>query len=94
MSDEQQVETGATVNALRDNVAPGESKVYTVAAIHKTPDGIVIAAIVSETPFDVDLDICTLADESEAPKKGDSCRFTRPEDGGQLVVKVRGNDQD
>lgn len=88
MSDEQQVESGPDLNALRNNIPVGESAVFRIAAFHKTPDGtVVVAAIVNQESYDVDVDVCTLDPESAELAKGIEARFTRTED-GQLVVKA------
>jgi hypothetical protein len=88
MSDEQQVESGPDLNALRNNLPIGETVVWRIAAFHLLPDGkAAVAALVSEAPYDVDVDVCTLDPESAELAKGIEARFTRTED-GQLVVKA------
>lgn len=85
--DTVQTESGADVNALRNNIPVGESREYKVAAVHAIPDAFVVAAWVSET--DVDADTCVLTDPGTdwRPKKGDMAKFTRKDETGALVIE-------
>lgn len=85
--DNVQTESGADMNALRNNIPVGESRDYKIAATHMIPGFVVIAAWVSDT--DVDVDTCVLADTGTdwRPKKGDLARFTRTGADGALVVE-------
>lgn len=75
MSDTPQTETGADVNALRNNIPVGESRDLKVTAVH----GTVVVAQVSDEP-DFDGDNCVFVPEDFRPTKGQMCRFSHVAD--------------
>lgn len=85
MSDQAQTETGADVNALRNNIPVGESREYTVAAVKPLAAGnYLIGAWVTDD--DVDLDEVNVA-EGVVPKRGENLLFTHEAD-GNLTAKA------
>lgn len=75
MSDQPQTETGADVNALRNNVPLGETRDFEVTAIN----GQTVAARVSGEP-DFDADNVSFVPEDWRPTVGEICRFSHVAD--------------
>lgn len=71
MSDEVQTESGADVNALRNNIPAGETRDFEVTAVH----GTTVAARVTGEP-DFDADNVTFVPEDYRPEVGHIARFT------------------
>lgn len=78
--DQPQTETGADVNALRNNFQVGESKVLGVKNARKLPeaDKWTVTALVEGS--DKDTDNVTALNGYE-PKEGENALFVRTEDG-------------
>lgn len=68
--DQAQTETGADVNALRNNIPLGETRDFEVTAVH----GTTVAARVSGEP-DFDADNVTFVPEDYRPEVGVIARF-------------------
>jgi hypothetical protein len=89
MSDVEQTESGADVNALRYNIPVGESREYVIAASRQiSADVFTIAAVVSGEGerHDVDVDNCTVPAGTH-PMKGETWVFTHNEAGVEAKPK-------
>ncbi len=75
MSDAKQTETGADVNALRNNIPAGETRDFEVTAVR----GTTVAARVDGQP-DFDADNVTFVPEDYRPEVGQIARFKHVED--------------
>ncbi len=84
MSDTAQGETGADVNALRNNFEVGESKTLGVKNVKQLPDGKTFTVSATIEEGDNDTDNVTVAEgspEGWEPVAGENAKFTRTEDG-------------
>lgn len=75
MSDQKQTESGADVNALRNNIPLGETRDFEVTAVR----GTTVGARVSGEP-DFDVDNVSFVPEDYRPEVGVIARFTHVED--------------
>lgn len=90
MSDTVQTESGADVNALRNNFKKGESKELIVKSSKQLPDGQTWVVCAEIDAKDNDTDNCTIDPESLdwVPVDGEVALFTRLEDGSMQIGEV------
>lgn len=78
--DQEQTETGADVNALRNNFQVGEQKDLEIVQVAQDDDGdFVVNAKVAEG--DADKDKVKSVTDGRFPKQGEIWKFTRTEEG-------------
>lgn len=77
MADTPQTETGTDANALRNNLAVGESKVWVVKSVREMPGAMVEIAVEVEEG-DHDNDNCKVVGDFK-PVIGAPAKFTRTE---------------